>query len=1370
MAAEPVDLIFYNKVMDRIAIRQLISRFIFHFGITYTTHVLDQLKTLGFEQATYSAISLGIDDLLTASSKTWLIEDAEQYGNLSQKHQNFGNLHAVEKLRQLVETWYATSEYLKQEMNPNFRMTDPLNPVYMMSFSGARGSASQVHQLVGMRGLMSDPQGQIIDLPIQSNFREGLSLTEYIISCYGARKGIVDTAVRTSDAGYLTRRLVEVVQRIVVRKIDCETIYGIFIKNTPGKKLFQQKVIGRVLAENIYINNRCFVTRNQDIGVSLANRLSILNTKIISVRSPLTCKSMLWICQSCYGWSLTNSQLVEIGEAVGIIAGQSIGEPGTQLTLRTFHTGGVFTGDIAKHIRAPSNGIIKFDESLIYPTRTRHGHPAWICYTNLFINIQNRNEKNTIIIPPKSLLLIQNNQYVESKQVIAETRAKTLPFKEKIQRYIYSKLEGEMSWNKKVCHASEYIHSNIHSILRTCHIWILSGQFYNKIKKLLVLFYENQDKINYHIILAKKKSLIFFPKNKSQVNFWILNSWVFGINKIIKKSKLTHTMFHYLNNPIKSTFILYGYNIIKKYRNLFLQKRYALSSILKIRKNSFLNNGNIFAILDSPKYELKKSGILKYGTIQINLINRNNDFEDTSTTIQPKYRIIKGGNFFFIDEKLYIYTKSLSLLLVKNNEFVQKGTFITSSIMSDISGLIKIRRRINNTYEIKILPGTIYYPNNIYEISKQMNILIPPGKKIFNKIQCNRWTYLQWIMPSKKKPFALMRPAIKYEISNKSNNTNLLNLLRKNTYLKLKSINYIFYEDGEQIQIINKNNLQLIRIFLIIHWKGKYFLEKAHISFLKIKIKNSLRIFVQINLMNFLSPYSNKKQTVLNSQYVLKKTHYKTLFLMRTNKIRSKSQGIIRFFCTENEKKGTFVVLSPFDLVRIFKINKSRYFNLEKNSNSFFSTKFFDFCKYPKNSNFLNKSDQVNRNLLPSKNKFFESSSFDQLGLIGNLQNIKNFFECFFLLTYSKMVIKNLSKIDKYPKWYFIDEYEKIYRFIFKIKFEIKLFTLFLSLIPSTETTQNVSLGNFFIDNFYISKFLDSLPSSQIIGIQINYLIIRLAKPYLVTEGAIIHNNYGEFVKQGDALITLIYERLKSGDIIQGLPKIEQLLEARQKNWISTNLDNNFENWNNDIKKFIGNLWGFFLSAKVNTKKGQIILVDQIQKVYQSQGVYVSNKHIEIIVRQMTSKVVTLEDGIINIFLPGELIESSRAQRMNRILENANFYESTLLGITKSSLNTQSFISESSFQETTRVLAKAALKGRTDWLKGLKENVILGRIIPAGTGSQEVIWQLTFEKEKEKFFYKNNNLKKKKIRNIFLYKNRFTIFPIIQTFHNKLKR
>nr|QWW93171.1 RNA polymerase beta'' subunit [Lunularia cruciata] len=1377
--AEPVNLIFYNKVMDRTAIKQLISRLIAHFGITYTTHILDQLKTLGFQQATFEAISLGIDDLLTAPSKSWLIEDAEQYGNLSEKHHNYGSLHAVEKLRQLIETWYATSEYLKQEMNPNFRITDPLNPVHMMSFSGARGSTSQVHQLVGMRGLMSDPQGQIIDLPIQSNFREGLSLTEYIISCYGARKGVVDTAVRTSDAGYLTRRLVEVVQHIVVRKVDCGTLYGINLHNLSEKKSnFEQKLIGRVLAENIYINNRCVAPRNQDIGALLANNLLNLKTKIISIRSPLTCKSMTWICQLCYGWSLSHGNLIEMGEAVGIIAGQSIGEPGTQLTLRTFHTGGVFTGDIAEHVRTPFNGIIHFNENFVYPTRTRHGHPAWMCHTNLFLTIKSKNKTHTFTIPPKSLLLVQNKQYIESKQVIAEIRAKTSPFKEKVQKYIYSNLEGEMHWSTKVRHASEYIHSNIHLILKTCHIWVLSGNFYNKNNELSVLFYKNQDKIDFQIDITKEKSLFSFLENKVQLNLCLLNFYLYKKNKIFQKSKVIYTIFNKINKSKNSNFILQDYKIEKKKKNFVLKKKnLTCPFFLKIKKNGILKNNDIFAILDDPKYQLKKSGILKYGNIKVDLISKNTCFEDPKTTLfRPRYPIIKEGNFFFIPEEVHILTQSLSSIFLKNNKFIQAGTPITLNINSSISGLVKIQKKGNNNYEIKILPGTIYYPNETYKISKQISILIPPEKKLFNEFECKNWTYLQWIMPSKEKPFVLIRPAIEYKLSNKSNNSTLLNLLKKNKNLEIKTINYLLYEDDEQIQIINEKNVQLIQTCLSIHWKKKYFLKKANVSFLKIKTKNNFINFLQISLISY-SMLEEKKNKKHISENVLKKNYYNNFFSNSKNTLKNKHQGIIRVLAQKKNEMQSFVILSPSDLVKTFKLNKStKNISQKTNINTFIPNKFFEFNKNSKNLKIFNHTKKLN---LIKKNSSAGFLLFEKLGFLGNLHNIvANSFNSLYLISYTKLIstkystINQLQHICQNPKWYLIDEYKKINKLILGKNINYNLFNWcfpLFSILKKKIHSQILKLGQLLFENFVISQYKTIFPSGQIISIHTNYLIIRLAKPYLATGGATIHNNYGEFIQEGDTLITLIYERLKSADIIQGLPKVEQLLEARPINSVSINLENGFEDWNNDMTKFIGNLWGFFLSTKISMEQGQISLVDQIQKVYQSQGVHISNKHIEIIVRQMTSKVITLEDGMTNVFLPGELIEFSRAHRMNRALEEAIPYKPILLGITKASLNTQSFISEASFQETTRVLAKAALKGRIDWLKGLKENVILGGIVPAGTGSQEVIWQITLEKKKEMYSKKKKNFFSKKVNNVFFYHNTFSIFPTTEIMHNVLK-
>ena len=348
---------------------------------------------------------------------------------------------------------------------------------------------------------MSDPQGQMIDLPIQSNLREGLSLTEYIISCYGARKGVVDTAVRTSDAGYLTRRLVEVVQHIIVRRTDCGTIRGISVspRNGMTEKIFVQTLIGRVLADDIYIGRRCIATRNQDIGIGLVNRLITFRAQPVYIRTPFTCRSTSWICQLCYGRSPTHGDLVELGEAVGIIAGQSIGEPGTQLTLRTFHTGGVFTGGTAEHLRAPSNGKVKFNEDLVHPTRTRHGHPAFLCSIDLDVTIESRDIIHNVNIPPKSLILVQNDQYVESEQVIAEIRAgtSTFHFREKVRKHIYSESEGEMHWSTDVYHAPEYTYGNVHLLPKTSHLWILSG---SPRRSSIVSFslHKDQDQMNVH--------------------------------------------------------------------------------------------------------------------------------------------------------------------------------------------------------------------------------------------------------------------------------------------------------------------------------------------------------------------------------------------------------------------------------------------------------------------------------------------------------------------------------------------------------------------------------------------------------------------------------------------------------------------------------------------------------------------------------------------------------------------------------------------------------------------------------------------------------------------------------------------------------
>jgi len=251
------ELFFCNRTFDKGEIKRLIYWFIINYGTARTALMVDQLKNLGFHYATMAGISLSIDDLQIPPIKVRLLKNAEEEIRLNEDRFVKGKVTEVERFQKVIDVWNTTSELLKEEVIQNFRQTDLLNPVYMMAFSGARGNISQVRQLVGMRGLMSDPQGEIIDLPIKSNFREGLTVTEYVISCYGARKGLVDTALRTANSGYLTRRLVDVAQGVIISQMDCGTFYGINVSTLMDQNKIilslKQRLIGRVLAKDVFL-------------------------------------------------------------------------------------------------------------------------------------------------------------------------------------------------------------------------------------------------------------------------------------------------------------------------------------------------------------------------------------------------------------------------------------------------------------------------------------------------------------------------------------------------------------------------------------------------------------------------------------------------------------------------------------------------------------------------------------------------------------------------------------------------------------------------------------------------------------------------------------------------------------------------------------------------------------------------------------------------------------------------------------------------------------------------------------------------------------------------------------------------------------
>lgn len=473
--------LFFNHVLTKSLLKHLLTQFVLFRGSLYTAQLLDHLKQIGFHYSTQQGISLGIDDLMSSPLRTWVIQDTEQETQLSDYYVQQGSIHIVERLRQLVESWHTASEFLKRDMSSSFHCLNPLNPVHMMAFSGARGNPSQVHQLVGMRGLITDPAGKIIDFPIENNLREGLSITEYLISCYGARKGVVDTAIRTADAGYLTRRLVQVAQGLVIRHIDCQTPHGLHLSSltlpTSNMSLsVAERLVGRILAKPVIANIRCLAIRNEDVSAHVARRLLDQATTPIVVRSPVLCEADQSICQMCYGWGGHPSTLVELGEAVGIIAAQSIGEPGTQLTLRTFHTGGVFTGDIAHLIRAPLNGILRFNLQFCQATRNRHGRLAWQCERDLSLHIQGAHTTQVMDLPVGSVIVAGYGHFVAAQQVLAEVRSSLAPLKEQVQRAVYATVSGEGLHIRSVLPCSTSIQNPLSVAHQLHHLLVLSAR------------------------------------------------------------------------------------------------------------------------------------------------------------------------------------------------------------------------------------------------------------------------------------------------------------------------------------------------------------------------------------------------------------------------------------------------------------------------------------------------------------------------------------------------------------------------------------------------------------------------------------------------------------------------------------------------------------------------------------------------------------------------------------------------------------------------------------------------------------------------------------------------------------------------------
>jgi len=383
----PIPFKVINRVMDKKALGDLVDHVYRNLGPKATVILSDRLKDTGYRYSTEAGLSISIDAMITPAQKWDIIKGAETQVEEISRQYTEGLITQGEKYNKVVDIWAKATDDVANEMMEAMRMapvtdadgkadtnkkgkpalSESFNPIYMMADSGARGSKDQMRQLAGMRGLMAKPSGEIIETPITSNFREGLSVLQYFISTHGARKGLADTALKTANSGYLTRRLADVAQDCVVTEPDCGTMVGVEVGPLmEGGEVIQrlaERILGRVAAEDITdpFTDEVIVTAGGDIDEAVVDRIEEAGLTSARIRSVLTCKTRIGVCAKCYGRDLSHGKTVEIGQAIGILAAQSIGEPGTQLTMRTFHIGGTASRRVEQaDIRARVNGKIKF--------------------------------------------------------------------------------------------------------------------------------------------------------------------------------------------------------------------------------------------------------------------------------------------------------------------------------------------------------------------------------------------------------------------------------------------------------------------------------------------------------------------------------------------------------------------------------------------------------------------------------------------------------------------------------------------------------------------------------------------------------------------------------------------------------------------------------------------------------------------------------------------------------------------------------------------------------------------------------------------------------------------------------------------------
>ena len=1383
---------YQNTLIGKKQLRQLLAWSFTNYDSMQACSLADELKYLGFKYATQAGISISIEDLKVPFVKNLMLEKANQEILNAEKIYRRGKITDVERFQKIIDTWSLTSESLKDQIIYYFKNYDPLNSVYIMAFSGARGNLSQVRQLVGMRGLMSDPSGQIMNLPIKKNFREGLTITDYLMSGYGARKGIVDTALKTANSGYLTRRLIDVAQDILIREKDCLTNHSFLFlisdtKSNNSESVYD-KITGQILNKSIFDpkTNELIAKLNTQITPKLIKKFKEKQITKFYTRSPLTCNLYRAICQKCYGWDLANENLVDIGEAVGILAGQSIGEPGTQLTMRTFHTGGIFTSEARQQIISPFNGIIQFYKILkTVILRTNRGEDVLVTKNSgsVILIPENKNQelvqievlRNTILFP-------KNNQYVLKDTVIGELINTNKQIKTEIKP-ILSDTCGEIFIPQ--------LKKKINLLNNNKLIWILSGQLYNSPLNSFVNFYSDY-KLNRQSYIFRTKLLNHY---KGYITF--LNSVPSKESLYQLIIKITSTKYSLFNSK------LYKLELPIELKNYLLtlnDSKYLVQIQKKDTKNYLqMTRNETVGTLLTNSFRTLTGGILYY-----NYRNLIRDSEKNETiyycyrfpSLKKYNSLIYHRTLIWLGEEIHQVNCEPNILLVEQGDFISEGFELIPGLWSKTSGLVHITQKNNLIKTISIKSGLVYEGNNFKDRAKKIYY---PGEIIFSNITVKVLSFCEQIV-GKNIDQLLVRPIQIYEFPHSSaskielkptNQSNLI-LKPKSTYL---------YKSSQVIK--TRKSLNLITNLLTFK-TNKSFNTNINIELANCQTNKlvTFKIIEKLSLKNYIPPYLKYKDiqscfVVQENQFV---SSYVTLGYLEA--VSSNSLEIVKFKIKKQDTKQILLISNedcltvkkdsiPNKKLNDFITNSTNINTTGKiiiENNEFFTIQkgrpyFFPNCK---NEDLSSKTNLQYKLISPTRIK---SKFSTQRKLRVNYFNIsklsvKNQFNFNRILNsnvsvkseFSKLFLKNNGKlysclIPQFFKKFSITttteqlKFNKVFRSNKSQQFSGKGMNRTL-LLQSSDIINN-KFKNSTNSNYQLTlvKFTEQpfVKATKAVG------LYSITEDYFEQDVNSVFCKNSEFIETGKTIGLLNLEKEITGDIVQGLPRIEEILEARKKNLTikrlptsqkkgllvqKTNLDPNFEfkklgstiqendkvnphkllkvyfNYYGLIKFFscdredtikFNRLINNYESSYKSFKKVQSFILNSVQSVYQSQGVTINDKHLEVIIKQMTTKVLITYEGDTPL-LRREVIDLYHIEYINEVIytqmKQIASYVPLLLGITKAALNNPSFISAASFQETTRVLTKAAIEGRIDWLRGLKENIIIGHLIPAGTGSQ----------------------------------------------------